>query len=173
MSTVRDLLSELGFMVFEGALSDPPPPICPYALCDEMRDHLAAEWCEGGPYLFFTLIAESRVYTVIPHPCVRREVIKDAMPRLITEVGADRYVYVAESWISDRKDCRPTDDSNHKEVLVIGAVDIKGQSGSGYFEITRDADGRASLASWHSMAGEAQSWMLELFRYYATTLAVH
>ena len=143
----RGELPEIAFMVFEHALSDPPPPLCPGSLRDDMCRELEATWCAGGPTLVFRLIAGDRVYTVIPER-VDRDFLKAAMPRLIEELGATRYVCVAKSWASDRKECRPSDDPDRKEMLLVGAVAITGENGAGFYQIKRDTDGRASLANW-------------------------
>jgi hypothetical protein len=113
----------------------------------------------------FTLIASDRVYVAVPpdHDDEDRPLIQQGLAELIQHVGADRYAFMAEASAGTSELCRPRDDPRRIEKLLIGAATIEGDKAVGWFEIKRDAEGRASLANWERLQPTPRGWMLELF----------
>ena len=150
--------------VLEGRTNVSEVPICVDRLLDDGRQLMEAKWAEGGPTMSFTLIAADRVYVAIPpdHEDEDKPLIRQGLAELIQHVGANRYVFMAEAWAGTSEFCRPRDDPKRLEMLLIGAATIEGGKAIGWFEIKRDAEGRASLANWEILEC-GRGWMLELF----------
>ena len=121
------------------------------ALEDYRRNAENFNGCKGFN-MEFTFYAGDRAYTACPASDMDLSLLIDGLRALIIQFAATMYTFAIQG---------VTDDSNHQEVFILGAVDGNGVHKSGVFEIKRDRKGRVSLHNWRIF--ETKGWADELF----------
>jgi hypothetical protein len=146
------------FIIDEGTLrvDRPAPPFAAKALLDEARPYYEAGWTEDGPPLRFTLVSDTHIVSVIPE-VEDRNLLAMAIPQLIKEYGATRYIVVIDGIASEKHS-----NEDFADILIIGAFNVLGDRALGGFEIRHNAEGGACLGPWAELE-ICQGWAFELF----------
>jgi hypothetical protein len=132
-------------------------------LLEIIRQHLPLQWQNGCPVAQFWGFASTRQFSVTPvwseELNLEARMSAPAIAKLFHEENVRAYSFTLESWYSPvPKACRPTDDPDRKEGLMVGAVDATGGRAFGCFEIKRDYAGGGHLTNWEMTSCRGWVW---------------
>ena len=133
-----------------------------HAMLADLRSMLETDWNDERPELtFFCQGGDGRAYQVTPERVGVEE--KPLLVGTLMEFFAERdvtsYTFIMEAMGSQQMSVLPSEASDCREMLIVGAVG--GHKAVGTYFVECDADGKRSLGEW-SASRDPVFWATQL-----------